>query len=148
MSQCEHEKAQQAVPVASCCATEKVEPSCHGSAAAKADSCCGTPAAAAPSCHGEMPAATDSCCETPVKRDYFLWGCVLIVASAWLAGAMFQHDHESALGMFTGGVFDLFNQMWWGIAIGIVFVGILGRVPRDLVMGILGRDGGLGGLCR
>lgn len=127
MSQCEHEKAQQAVPAASCCAT---------------------PASATPSCHGATPAAVDSCCETPVKRDYFLWGCVLIVAAAWLAGAMFQHDHESALGMFTSGVFELFNQMWWGIAIGIVFVGILGRVPRDLVMGILGRDGGLGGLCR
>ena len=36
-----------------------------------------------------------------------------------------QHDHESALGIFTGGIFELFNQMWWGIAIGVVFVGIL-----------------------
>ena len=52
------------------------------------------------------------------------------------------------IGVFTGGIFELFNQMWWGIAIGIVFVGILGRVPRELVMGMLGRDGGVTGLFR
>jgi uncharacterized membrane protein YraQ (UPF0718 family) len=38
--------------------------------------------------------------------------------------------------------------MWWGLAIGVVFVGLLGRVPRELVMGLLGRDGGVGGLFR
>jgi uncharacterized membrane protein YraQ (UPF0718 family) len=38
--------------------------------------------------------------------------------------------------------------MWWGIAIGVIFVGILGRVPRDLVMGMLGRDGRLTGMLR
>jgi uncharacterized membrane protein YraQ (UPF0718 family) len=63
-------------------------------------------------------------------------------------GALLQHDHESALGIFTGGIFELFNSMWWGIAIGVIFVGILGRVPRELVMGLLGRDGGVTGLFR
>jgi uncharacterized membrane protein YraQ (UPF0718 family) len=38
--------------------------------------------------------------------------------------------------------------MWWGIAIGVIFVGILDRVPRDLVMGMLGRDGGISSLFR
>jgi uncharacterized membrane protein YraQ (UPF0718 family) len=52
------------------------------------------------------------------------------------------------LGVFTGGIFELFNAMWWGIALGIIFVGLLSRVPRELVMGILGRDGGIHGLFR
>ena len=117
--------------------------------AAAADACCATPAASAPGWHGESPAAEDSCCETPVKRDYFLWICVLVVAVAYPVGAfMMPHDHESAIGIFTGGIVELFNQMWWGIAIGVIFVGILGRVPRDLVMGMLGRNGGVRGMLR
>jgi uncharacterized membrane protein YraQ (UPF0718 family) len=58
------------------------------------------------------------------------------------------HAHDSAVGIFTGGIFELFNKMWWGIAIGIIFVGILGRVPRELVMAMLGRHGGVGSLFR
>jgi uncharacterized membrane protein YraQ (UPF0718 family) len=119
----------------------------HGAVAAAQD-CRATPAAAAPSCHGDAPSAEDSCCETPVQRDYLLWISVLVVALAYPVGAYLQHDHESVLGIFTGGIFELFNQMWWGIAIGVIFVGILGRVPRDLVMGMLGRNGGLWGMFR
>jgi hypothetical protein len=63
-------------------------------------------------------------------------------------GAVFQHDHESVIGIFTSGIYELFNKMWWGIAIGVIFVGILGRVPRDLVMGLLGRERGLTSLFR
>ena len=59
-----------------------------------------------------------------------------------------QFDQQSAVGVFTSGIFELFNQMWWGMAIGIVFVGVLGRMPRELVMGILGRNGGVSSLFR
>ena len=38
--------------------------------------------------------------------------------------------------------------MWWGLALGVLFVGMLSRIPRELVMGVLGRDGGLSGLFR
>ena len=98
-------------------------------------------------CHGPEE-AEDSCCETPARRDYFFWTCLLIVGLAYPVGAWLQHDHESTIGIFTGGIYELFNVMWWGIALGVVFVGILGRVPRELVMGMLGRDGGLSGLFR
>ena len=119
-----------------------------GQATAAAHDCCAAPEKSAPSCHGDSPAAEDSCCETPAKRDYFLWVCVLVVTVAYLVGAFVPHDHESSIGIFTGGIVELFNQMWWGIAIGVIFVGILGRVPRDLVMGMLGRNGGVLGLFR
>ncbi|MEP5567526.1 MAG: permease [Halioglobus sp.] len=103
--------------------------------------------AATPGCHTEEQAA-DSCCETPASRDYFFWVCLLVVAIAYPIGAFVPHDHDSVVGVFTGGVFELFNAMWWGIALGIIFVGLLSRVPRELVMGILGRDGGVAGLFR
>ena len=110
---------------------------------------CASQARGKPSCPGDAPAAdADGCCETPARRDYFFWACLLIVAIAYPVGAFMQHQHDSVIGVFTGGIFELFNAMWWGIALGIVFVGLLGRVPRELVMGVLGRDGGLAGLGR
>jgi uncharacterized membrane protein YraQ (UPF0718 family) len=74
--------------------------------------------------------------------------CLTIVSVAYLWGSLSPHDHSSAVGVFTSGIVELFNRMWWGIAIGVVFVGLLARVPRELVMGVLGRDGGMGGLFR
>tara|TARA_R110000823_G_scaffold115436_2_gene238076 strand:+ start:12397 stop:13512 length:1116 start_codon:yes stop_codon:yes gene_type:complete len=101
----------------------------------------------APGCQHEV-AAADACCETPARRDYFFWVSFAIVAIAYPLGAFMPHAHASALGVFTGGIFELFNRMWWGIAIGILFVGMLARVPRELVMAMLGREQGLGGLLR
>ena len=117
----------------------------HAAPGVTGDSCCAEPAG--PSCHAPE-SAEDSCCETPARRDYFFWTCLVIVAIAYPTGAFLVHDHDSVLGVFTGGVFELFNAMWWGIALGIIFVGLLSRIPRELVMGVLGRDGGLHGLFR
>ena len=121
--------------------------SSHQHAAVPA-ACHAVPPGGAGSCHEPATAEADSCCETPARRDYFFWVCLLVVAVAYPVGALLQHDHDSVLGVFTGGIFELFNSMWWGIAIGVIFVGILGRVPRELVMGLLGRDGGVTGLFR
>jgi uncharacterized membrane protein YraQ (UPF0718 family) len=123
-------------------------PSCHQPETRTVSSCCETDTPVTGSCHGDAPPGEDGCCDTPARTDYFFWGCLLVVAVAYPLGCLLQHDHESRIGVFTGGVFELFNQMWWGIAIGVVFVGILGRVPRELVMGMLGRDGGTGSLVR
>ena len=138
MSGCEHEKS--AVTSAGDCHRESVEHS------AASDHCGAV--ASAPACHAAGATAEDSCCDTPARRDYFFWTCLVIVAVAYPVGALMQHRHDSVIGIFTGGIFELFNSMWWGIALGIVFVGILGRVPRELVMGLLGRDGGVNGLFR
>lgn len=97
----------------------------------------------------DAPASTDSCCDTPVRTDWFLWICVtlVLVACGW---AFFNpdHDHHSVVSVFTHGVWELLQTMWWGIVLGIVFVGLLAGIPRDLVMAVLGRDKGLNGLFR
>ena len=98
---------------------------------------------------GSGAETVDSCCAEPARTDYFFWGCVVLVAVAYAYGAMqASHQHDNALAVFTSGIYELFNLMWWGIALGIFFVGVLARVPRELVMGILGREAGLGGLFR
>jgi uncharacterized membrane protein YraQ (UPF0718 family) len=115
------------------------------------DSCCEKEPVkvVADSCCAVTPSAEDSCCAEPVNRDYFFWLCLVVVFAAYIAGAMQgEHVHENALGIFVAGIFELFNQMWWGIVLGVVFVGMLARVPRELVMSVLGRNPGFGGLVR
>ncbi|MEM1113830.1 MAG: permease [Pseudomonadota bacterium] len=115
---------------------------CHGSEKAQpVSACCGsTPVEAV---------AADSCCEPRARIDWMLWGSLSIVACAYGLGALQSgHVHSDSFAVFNAGVFELFNRMWWGIAIGVVFVGLLSRVPRELVMGVLGRNGGLGGMFR
>lgn len=105
-------------------------------------------AVTAVACHDHESRSGDDCCDAPARRDYLFWGSLFIVLIAYPLGGLWPHAHDSVVGVFTNGIYELFNKMWWGIAIGIVFVGILGRVPRELVMAMLGRNGGVGGLFR
>lgn len=110
--------------------------------------CAGEPPVVADHCGASQVQVEDSCCEQPARRDWFLWGCVILAALSYAAALVYGHDHSSTLGLFTGGVFELFNRMWWGITLGVFFVGVLARVPRELVMEVLGREAGFGGMFR
>lgn len=99
----------------------------------------------------EPKSAVSACCpsETERKRDWLLWGSGTVVAVAYLI-------HLSGLGMllpesahhFTHGAFEFMNVMWWGLVLGIIFVGILDRVPRELVMSAFGHGNGMNGVLR
>lgn len=106
------------------------------------DSCCGP----------VTPAAADDCCATPTaqKRDHFMWFCIIAVTLLYLAGVMTPHDSIPGAWWVTlaHGVVELFNKIWWGITLGVIFVGILGRIPRDLVMSVLGHRDGFRSLLR
>jgi uncharacterized membrane protein YraQ (UPF0718 family) len=104
--------------------------------------CAATPAEAALDTSG-------SCCDTPARRDWLLFGCVLgVFASLVLSAALSGHDHANPVAVFAITVQELFARMWWGLALGVVFVGLLAGVPRDLVVSVLGRNAGLSGMLR
>ncbi len=91
----------------------------------------------------------DHCASTAGKRDWFLWTVVAAVVALYVAGLMVPHTAEAGrFAILSHGVVELFNKMWWGLAIGVIFVGILGRIPRDLVMSVLGHRDGFGSLLR
>jgi uncharacterized membrane protein YraQ (UPF0718 family) len=103
-------------------------------------------------CCEEEPALTDSCCDEPAatpKRDNFLWICVSSITVLYLLGLWLPHsDQAYTLSALAHGVVELFNKIWWGIALGVLFVGILGHIPRDLVMSVLGHKDGFKSLLR
>ncbi len=45
-------------------------------------------------------------------------------------------------------VFELMNTIWWGIVVGFFAVGLVAKLPRELVMAILGKGGTLRGIVR
>ncbi|WP_049722229.1 permease [Gilvimarinus polysaccharolyticus] len=92
---------------------------------------------------------TSNHCASSAKRkvDYLLWGSLTLCVLFYGAYALgfggpewFKH--------FSHGVFELLNTMWWGVLVGIVFVGLLHFVPQQLVVSLLGRGGTFSGIVR
>ena len=99
-------------------------------------------------CHTEEQQA-DHCATDAGRRDWFLWSVTVLVALLYATGLFIPHvDDPGPVASLTHGVVDLFNKMWWGLAIGVIFVGLLGRIPRDLVMSVLGHRDGFTSLLR
>ncbi len=121
-------------------------------------SCCNKKAPAKPSCCGSTPAPETSetasaCCEGNKGRpDYLLWGSLAIVASGYVFHLVMGWQNaallDSTLGHLSHGVFDILNSMAWGAALGVFMVAVLCKVPRELVMSLLGTHGGLQGMLR
>lgn len=91
-----------------------------------------------------------SCGHTHGRIDFLLWGSLSVVAIGYVMHLLAGDDIAGIdwLAQFTESLFDLMNKMWWGVALGIIFVGLLGKVPRDFVMKILGKSGTFGGVVR
>ena len=120
----------------SCCASEKpkTESSCHVDSKNDGDSCCGTDTAAN-------------------KIDWIMWvSCIFVVLAYGLYvflhgfnemdmdGLMPSHNQVLPAWLMTMShtTYEMFNAMWWGIALGIVLVGWLNRIPREVVISALG----------
>jgi len=125
-----------------------MKPCCQPEPAPASD-CCGTPPAAKSSCCGtNTPEAASCCAPTGKKRiDLLFWASVLLVVTGvaghfWFpAGPVWWHT-------FAHGTWEMMSKAWWGILAGIIAVGVIGRLPRDLVLGLLGRGGSFSGILR
>ncbi|WIO75141.1 permease [Porticoccaceae bacterium LTM1] len=97
-----------------------------------------------------------SCCPSNVgdnnksKPDYLLWISGIVVLFGYVLYWLL--DGHSALPQWlvvmTEGIYELVNKMWWGLIAAVLFVGLLDRIPRDLVMTALGRGGTVKGIGR
>lgn len=173
MSDCHSDK-----PSGCCSKVEKpVEKSCCSSPAAEvapvkssgcsasepesapASSCCGSSAAQASSAT-QASSAEGGCCAAEEKGsiDWILWICTPLVLLGYVAFLLIgDESHLEMAGaeammpwwetmMHTA--YEMVNAMWWGIISASLFVGLLGRIPRELIMSVLGRGGSKRGLFR
>ncbi len=98
-----------------------------------------------------------SCCSTTGEAhvhkpgpDKFLWVCSIIIVTAvaahLLTGALnitIPYVHH-----FGHSLLELMSVMWWGVLLGLFFVGLMGRIPKEYFTAILGRGDSTGGIFR
>ncbi|MCF7812802.1 permease [Candidatus Gracilibacteria bacterium] len=89
-------------------------------------------------------------CHVQKKFDWLLWGSLGLVTLGYGAQLFFTEQIQSIpfLPDFTQAVQELINKMWWGLALGILFVGFLAKLPQKYIMSVLGKPGTLGGILR
>lgn len=96
-----------------------------------------------------------SCCQTSQpdehghvhpRKDWLLRGSLTVIALAVLA--YFSGIDIPVLHHFGHAVVKLLSVMWWGIAAGIIAVGVMQRVPREYFNAMLGRGDTFGGIIR
>lgn len=91
-----------------------------------------------------------SCHPQNGRPDFLLWGSLVLVVVLYVHYAVFRESTQFAEWYYTlsASTYELMNTMWWGMAIGIVFVAILSKIPREFVMSILGHRRGFTGIMR
>lgn len=107
-------------------------------------SCCSVKKDAPASCHEEEP--RESCCSPKRRVDWLLWGSLAVVAAA-IAGHFIGGGPEW-WHRFAHAGYEFISKAWWGILVGIIAVGVIGRIPRELISGLLGKGGSFGGILR
>ena len=132
----------------SCCPSTKAdtkvnsETGCAKKTEATSGGCC------APK---HVPAeAASSCCPTDAdgktKFDWMLWlssAFVIVMYGLYLAlphgGEHASADLPEWLMIMSHTSFEMANAMWWGVLLGVVLVGWLNRIPREVVIKVLGK---------
>lgn len=90
----------------------------------------------------------DHCHRPQRKIDYLLTISSVVILISYLIHLLEIDFHLISLTTFSISIYTLINTMFWGIALGIVFIGLLGLIPRELVIAVLGRKRGLNGILR
>ncbi len=99
---------------------------------------------------GPKETPKQSCHETGSKRDYLLISTATIIVLSYLIYLLPEAILTSStyLHAFVSSSVTLGNTMSWGILIGIIFIGLLGQIPRELIIALLGNKNGIKGILR
>ncbi len=94
--------------------------------------------------HGDL---SGSCHPVKGRPDYLYYGSLLLVAVSYLFHAL-GGQAEQKIQHICHQVFNLMNDMWWGIALSVLAVGFLNKIPRELVMNYFSSEHRLKGLAK
>ncbi len=87
----------------------------------------------------------ETCCDSKNKIDWLLWSGLILVISGY---ALSFFHIEPTLDEYTHHTRHIMDSMWWGLALGIVFVGLLSKVPKTLINAALGNGRSFNGILR
>ena len=59
-----------------------------------------------------------------------------------------QGQSPMPLHHFAHAEIEILKSMWWGIALGIVIIGLMSKIPKDFFTGVMGKDNTISGLFR
>lgn len=103
---------------------------------------------------------TSSCCHQDhnheghdhanAKRDWVLWGSMPFVVIPYLLMFLdvpFIHSFEW-LHTYCHAIYEFVNMVWWGVALGVFFLALMSKIPREFVMSVLGNNKGMNGIAR
>lgn len=105
-------------------------------------------------CHSEKKSRKPSCCDSANNRqrkiDFLFWGSLIGVSILMTLHIVFPNmiTGYERLSEMAVSVHHMLGAMWWGVAIGAVFIGLLSKIPREVVMSVLGKAGSTSGLFR
>lgn len=91
-----------------------------------------------------------SCCPSGKRIDYLLWSGLGITIITYLQAKILPElfEKDSRFTHFGHSIEDFVDTMWWGIALGILMICLLSKVPREFVLAVLGKGGTFTGLIR
>lgn len=78
--------------------------------------------------------------------DFILWGSTAIIVLSLVLYALGLDIPY--VDMYAHTVIDFLSKMWWGVLIGMVFVGLMAKVPKEYFNVLLGRGDKVGGIFR
>jgi hypothetical protein len=94
--------------------------------------------------------AKDSCCGADGSHthriDYLFWIGIIGVSIGYLLHLAVEPS--GWLGSLSHSIFRLMNQMWLGVALGIIALGLIGKIPKEVVQGIIGKGDSFSGIIR
>lgn len=95
-----------------------------------------------------------ACCEpsdhTHTGIDKLFWGSLIVIAGGVAAHLFCTVFDISApvIHHFGSSILDLIHAMWWGVLLGLFFVGLMGQIPKEYFTAMLGRGDTAGGIFR
>ncbi|MFC7337509.1 permease [Haloferula chungangensis] len=124
-----------------CCGKKEPEP--------EKKSCCGgkpQEKPKSPCCSSEAKEEESCCGSSKGSIDWLLWVSMALVVGG-IVGHFVGTGPEWWL-TFSHGSYELMSKAWWGLLLGILAVGVIGQVPKELVASLLGRGGTMKGILR
>ena len=86
------------------------------------------------------------------KFDFILWGSLAVIVICYaLAEANAYNLFVTPIpyfGEIYATSYEFLRKMWWGVALGIFFVGIMHKIPKEYFNAVLGKGDSFSGLLR